>query len=281
MLVLSGGNKGHEANEMAQRETWASRLPKSIQMYWLKGDYSAKGVKISKSEKTITVPLEESVNNVLEKTTVALSYCIENFDFDQVLRTNTSCYFSPTLIESQLSQLPQVGLYGGFQGVYNPSASWFSKRSDRKPFPFVSGAGIWLSKDVACHVSKIRAADYTHLIDDVAIGKHTQTIFPITNIPRQDVTDWEPIWPGAHTRVKHNEKGTVTVSRMHMLDEIYSSRNENEMRRAVHRFDKKELELINNTFGKEPITLEEKKTRITQSQDKRIQSFCDLVLGAR
>jgi hypothetical protein len=86
---------------------------------------------------------------------------------------------------------------------------------------------------------------------------------------------------GAHTRVKHNEKGTETASRMHMIDEIHSSRNENEMRRAVHRFDKRELELINNTFGKKPITLEEKKTRITQSQDKRIQSFCDLVLGAR
>jgi hypothetical protein len=92
------------------REAKPSRLPRSIQMYWLKGDYSAKGVKISKSEKTIIVPLEESVNKVLEKTTVALSYCIAYFDFDQVLRTNTSCYFSPTLIQAQLSQLPQVGL---------------------------------------------------------------------------------------------------------------------------------------------------------------------------
>lgn len=276
-LALSGGVGGHDANEAAQRETWAGHLPSTAEIFWLKGDSGVSNAQINKSLKTITVPVVESYENLLPKTILAISKALEELEFDFLIRTNTSSFFSIELVEKQLTKLDQHGVYAGVLGEYFEKPTRFVKKDN--PINYISGAGIWMSKDVASELATIDAADYHGLVDDVAIGNFLTGKFKRQAVPRQNVTDFEPLKPAAHTRVKHWSKDSQTVRRMWDLEQIYESKSAAELEKKLKEFDRTETSLISENFKFNLRKILILRNRIDNTFAERLELFTDLLFG--
>lgn len=69
-------------------------------------------------------------------------YCLNNFDFDYLLRPNLGCFVDLEVLNSVVSSLPATGVYGGPMGRFRRG------RRSRSRVDFISGASILLSRDV-------------------------------------------------------------------------------------------------------------------------------------
>jgi len=125
---------------------------------------------------------ESYVPGILQKTLAALKWTVTNYNFKHVVRTNLSSVFDIRKLLRISSSLPNQKVYAGVPGV-----------TDQKKM-FVSGAGIWLSKDL-CH-TLVDNADRlnTKIIDDVAIGMFFLEVpnVRMQGLPRIDVIHQVP-----------------------------------------------------------------------------------------
>ena len=119
---------------------------------------------------------ESLVPGILNKTLDGFNFCLRHFSFDHILRTNISSFFVfPLLKEHVLSALPRIGCYAGPPAV--------------TPVPFASGAGFFISPDIANILVSNRDKSPAHLPDDVAIGYFLNTLqIPIYPLQRFDFT---------------------------------------------------------------------------------------------
>lgn len=123
------------------------------------------------SSNTLFVQGTESlIPGILEKTLAGFDYCLRNFTFQYILRTNiSSFYVFPLVRQLVLPSLPRSGCYAGVQG-YDGG-------------PFASGAGFFVSPDVATLLLERRQSLSSTLLDDLAIGRFLQSsgvpVFPL------------------------------------------------------------------------------------------------------
>lgn len=115
------------------------------------------------SSNTLFVQGTESlIPGILEKTLAGFDYCLRNFTFQYILRTNISSFFVfPLVRQLVLPSLPRTGCYAGVQG-YDGG-------------PFASGAGFYISPDIAHLLIERRTSLSITLCDDLAIGRFLQT----------------------------------------------------------------------------------------------------------
>ena len=108
----------------------------------------------------LTVPGKESlIPGILEKTILGIEYCLKNFEFDVLIRSNMSTVIDYVELKNQLSKINNP--YGGH--------IWgFSFQNE--PFNFVSGCCIVLNKDIFNYLLENKNDLVYHLPDDVAIG---------------------------------------------------------------------------------------------------------------
>ena len=136
------------------------------------------GIETTRIERdTIFVPGEERLNTILHKTIESMRFCLERNPYDYVLRTNLSSIWLFQRLLTRLQPLPAKDVYAGVLGWHDP-------------VPFVSGAGILMSRDVALCLCKEADLAYTFdYIDDVAIGATFQRLgIPISSaFPRVDI----------------------------------------------------------------------------------------------
>jgi hypothetical protein len=103
--------------------------------------------------------VENLIPGVCRKTLLALEHIQSHYTYKHILRTNLSSFFIDSLLIRKSASLPETGLYDGIQGMHGN-------------IPFVSGAGIWLSRDmVDVLLSKRNPLDDSNLPDDVAIAQ--------------------------------------------------------------------------------------------------------------
>ena len=99
----------------------------------------------------------EKYHLIADKTLYSLQYIEDNYDYKHVFRTNLSSFLILDKLMNYHDQLPSKNLY---YGIALPR------------YRFVSGAGIWLSRDVINellkHKDKIKNSGG---IDDVVFGK--------------------------------------------------------------------------------------------------------------
>jgi hypothetical protein len=166
------------------------------------------------------LPVQERYENLLEKTIIAVNWALENIEFDYLIRTNTSNYFYQPLVRRHLGKFLKTENTAG--GVI---ASWRGPiRGVKKNHSYISGAGIFLSRASTQILSSMNAKEYTGVPDDVAIGywlSLNSTKF--RPIPRNNVTDFKPIWPMPQTRVKSWEISETTINRMFEIHHLYSA----------------------------------------------------------
>jgi hypothetical protein len=119
---------------------------------------------IDKEKNTIYCNGKENyIPGILNKTIKSISYCLDNFEFDYIYRTNLSTVLNLYKLSSYVknNKVDYAGQdYGGF----------------------VSGSGILLSKD-ACKKLILDKSLINHdIIDDVAISNSLKNFYNITNI---------------------------------------------------------------------------------------------------
>jgi hypothetical protein len=108
----------------------------------------------------LTVPGKESlVPGILEKTILGIEYCLKNFEFDVLIRSNMSTVIDYVELEKQISTIDNP--YGGHL--------WNS--FNKCPVNFISGCCIVLNKKICNYLLENKNYLEYQIPDDVAIGK--------------------------------------------------------------------------------------------------------------
>lgn len=189
MLVLSLDNSFGPWHEMYQRgalKTWCgpsnsqivcrrfmgqdSRWPilnrianrflasRSLYKHWniFQSKKELKRVRVLEVNGVIRVDLPELWSNITLKSLAAMKFALENYEFDFLLRVNSTCYLNLASLKHYMSKNPESTLYAG------PIANGKE---------FVSGWGILLSREsIEVLVNTYTRADQRYF-DDEAVGK--------------------------------------------------------------------------------------------------------------
>ena len=126
-----------------------------IKLFFYKG-----GKSFSQNENYITFPVGDKLNDIGYKTIEAFEWVEKNFDYDYLLRANSSCYVNlEELTKFFVTKNNQEPIYGGHMNNYDDN------------FDYVQGVGILLNRTAIQKILKHKL-DWDHsLIDDVALGK--------------------------------------------------------------------------------------------------------------
>jgi hypothetical protein len=230
-LALAGGSPDHDSHQKSQEETWAQNQEPGVRVIWMHGDENLVNPRIDGNN--LYLPVQEQYEKLLEKTILAVNWALENIEFDYLIRTNTSNYFYQPLVRKHLSKFLKTENTAG--GVI---ASWRGLiQGVKKNHSYISGAGIYLSRASTQLLRSMNAKEYTGVPDDVAIG-HWLSLngTKFRPIPRNNVTDFKPIWPSPQIRVKSWKHPEVTCDRMFELDRIYKAATADEIFSSVEDF---------------------------------------------
>lgn len=175
--------------------------PEHFEAYFIRANPDL-GTPFEISKNNLTVKTQESlVPGILNKTILSLEALEPRLgEFDYVIRTNLSSFFPFDNLRKYLSRLPRENCYAGISLYQNKS---LGLPADLDIVPFVSGAGIILSKDLAGKMIRDHQAlerYKTEMPDDVFIGLFYQK-HQITPIPAQR---WD--YPTYEGWVKYNHK---------------------------------------------------------------------------
>ena len=107
---------------------------------------------------TLFLPGTESFEGITRKTVESLEYFLNYTNFTHVIRTNLSSVWHYPRLISYLNTREMTGLFTGVMGTDNSRY-------------FISGAGMYMSRDVAELLVKNKEKVYTYLFqDDLAIS---------------------------------------------------------------------------------------------------------------
>lgn len=214
ILALYSPNHAEEyvLDRNSQLQTWASRLNPNFRVLWIVGN--------PRINKTILkldileVPCEDS--EMIQKSYLAFSYCLENFNFKYIIRTNTSTFFFMERLNSLLNKMSKLDVnFAGFPlGI--------SLRSHFQSKVYCSGASIFLSQLAVRKLLDCREG-YSGQPDDIEISRKVRNFFPAYYIFRSDL-ELFPIWrPRPVIRLKHPFNSYRTSVLMNQMGKYQNS----------------------------------------------------------
>ncbi len=152
-LALAGGAPEHDSHKISQMETWASEAESEYRVIWMHGDPTISEPQLRGRD--LFLPVQETYENLLEKTLYAIRWIHHNLEFDFLIRTNTSNYFYHPLVLSHLKGYTSNDRVAG--GVIAKWRGTISAR--RKQHTYISGAGIFLSAATTEILSKMNVEE--------------------------------------------------------------------------------------------------------------------------
>lgn len=153
MVVVSGGD---EPVYLEHKKVWRKNQHPQVTSVFI--EYAPDVAEIARVDDTLLLPGIESFTGMTQKTIDSIEYLLQDTSFTHVIRTNLSSLWHYPRLLAYLSERPLNGLFEGVVGVL----------SNR---PFVSGAGMYMSRDIAERLItlKEKACAYPQQ-DDVAIS---------------------------------------------------------------------------------------------------------------
>lgn len=118
----------------------------------------SRGKQVREDGDRLFVPIPEAYVTITGKSFLALEYALDHFNFDFLLRTNTSSYVNLQVLLESVKDLPVARVYAGVVST------------TRSGEAFISGAGILMSRDVVEAVVSDESFEFDQL-DDVAIAR--------------------------------------------------------------------------------------------------------------
>lgn len=150
-------------------KTWDSTKTDNTDTYYYYGNNPNQDIDNNK----ILLKTDESLKSLGKRTLECFEFCLKEFPFDYIYRTNVSSYIHKKNLYEFLMDKPLVNFYCGVKGNF------------KGHIPFASGAGMCFSRDVIEYLVNNKYNLDTNLIDDVAIGKLLKDI-PIASANRLD-----------------------------------------------------------------------------------------------
>ena len=225
-LIIASSNLINLQDELAQRKTWAIDNKEVI---WLRGGNENYFDSVSQ---TLFVDVEERYENILEKTIKGVKWCLENIEFDFLVRGNVSTYFVPKRIMEVCEKYNSNHEFlGGYIDFMKDS------KSRRNVQMFVSGAAIFLNRKAAQSLTSIDINLWNSVPDDVAISQFLfgRGVNP-TWIPRCNLSTTSILTKRAYYRMKSSENGNIASIRMQNLDRIRKAKNKKCLLNLILRF---------------------------------------------
>jgi len=150
-------------------KTWNSINISNVQTYYYFGGHREQ----SHQDGIIKLVTDESLMSVGPRTFECYDYCIKNFEFDYIFRTNISSYVHKQNLYNFLLDKPRSNFYSAV------------KKFDRGVH-YADGCGYTISKDIAQYLVQNKEHIDLSYIDDAATGKMLShvDIFPA---PRVDL----------------------------------------------------------------------------------------------
>jgi hypothetical protein len=174
---------------------------------------------------TLLLKIPEDFSCMVSKTAHALSYAHANYEFDYLFRVNVSSYVNKRALVRYLADKPSTGLYSGVLGGHSTG-------------PFVSGAGILMSRDVV----KVLADSYAtmptgtlgeggvpQVLEDVSMSLRARALgIQLTPGFRKDVdassaVPMEGVADAYHFRCKCDGDRMGDVRAMHAIHKVLHS----------------------------------------------------------
>ena len=215
-LAIASEDPIHKRDEFAQLKTFVNDFDQDSQMFWLHGG-SEKGCYIEGNH--VYVDVDETYSNILAKTVRGIEYISQNCDFDILIRTNVSTYFDDSRIRKLLLGL---NLTGNFFGGYVENCRDYFESGD-KLISFVSGTGIFLSKDSARVLSRLICSQYRGIPDDVAISQYMKSQGQtITRIMRSNFSYLHILTSFSYIRLKSSTYPGLASERFYLISRMHS-----------------------------------------------------------
>jgi len=199
----------------AQISTWSASFSPLNFSVWVVGNPELKT--ISLDENILFVPCEDFL--MAEKTRLALIWILGNFNFEYVVRSNTSTYFKLDRIEKLAIKLSQKRVhFGGY-----PAGIVFSLRQ-KKILVHCSGAAVFMSKD-ACSLAANSLYFNDNQPEDISLTNVLAGKFTPYWISRCDLELLPFWWPTAITRAKDPFDSYNTSNTMQRIHSFESARH--------------------------------------------------------
>jgi hypothetical protein len=168
------------------------------------------------------VPICEEYSNILHKTIIGINYILDNFEFDILVRSNVSTYFETNRLVKELNQ----SVYrGSFLGGY------FDKSKDKNfyngdSFEYISGTGVYLSKDVVIELSKLDPNKYIGVSEDLAIYDFLKDKgFKTIRMARNNLFSTHFFIPTFNIRVKNTFNSKSASRRMQLVHNFFYTKS--------------------------------------------------------
>lgn len=218
VLWLHGRNKGfvrfilRTIVKVLKVAGWESVISRFRQ---LSGSWMA-SLPVNKIEDKICTSVAETYMNTNPKTIAGLRYVLEHYDFDYLLRTNSSTYINTQSLLRYIDELPGCSYYGGFIGQH-------------RGVDYVSGTCTLLSRDVVDMICTDPNWEYDY-IDDVAIGRSLNRAgvkpqffskLDILNDAELDSLGIEDLMSVFVIRCKGTESRDHDLKAMHRVHDLY------------------------------------------------------------
>jgi hypothetical protein len=216
-LVIASDDPVHQADLEVQRQTWAASIPSDCRVVWLRG--SENNVANLDGD-TLFVPCREIYKNILEKTLLGVRYVLENMDFDILVRTNVSTYFDSARLIAELDKKYYSDtFFGGY--IDKTSGGYFGQK---RAFEYISGTGVFLSRDAAAILSNMNSEEFSDSPDDVAISHYLSSQgIPLVRMLRNNLSSTHIFLPSFFTRTKSSADASLAGARMVLLHQYFSS----------------------------------------------------------
>jgi hypothetical protein len=218
ILIIASKDSEHESDLLCQQKTWVSKCHGDVTVIYLRGwdrNY------YFEDKNVLYVPCREEYSQILTKTILGLMYINSNYNFDIVIRTNVSTYFET---HKMVKELNKQKYNGSFYGGYIDQST--EKIFDIvRTFEYISGAGIFLSKDVVSDLISLKPESYIGIADDIAISSY---LFNLRKkrirIARNNLQSTHFFIPTFYIRTKNSFDSNSASKRMILIHEYFQKK---------------------------------------------------------
>jgi hypothetical protein len=199
------------------QKIWMKYMNKhqNIKSFFIKNDINIDNDIILKEEENTIYckDYETFIPGIYNKTIKSIEYCLNNFKFDYIYRTNLSSLIDVNKMYYFISNNKLD--YGGIIGYYNNTS-------------FVSGCGFFLSYDASKYLCNNHIINENNLYDDQLIALVLKDKFNLTFVNRHDIGNLDDnlfIYDDSifHFRCKSDDWHNYTIPILYKLyDKIYN-----------------------------------------------------------
>jgi hypothetical protein len=219
ILIIASNDKEHEKDLLCQQKTWISNCHKDVKVIFLRGWNEEF---YFEDKDVLYVPCREDYSLILTKTILGMKYIHENYKFDVLIRSNVSTYFETYRLVKELNRTRYKNSF--FGGYFDQTTEKDSNM--KRSYEYISGAGMFFSKDVVGDLIRLDPQEYTGIGDDLAISNYLFALGRNSlRIKRNNLQTTHIFIPTFYIRTKNSFDSNSSSRRLLLIHDYFVSTN--------------------------------------------------------